>query len=208
MKRMLGGFEEAGFTPQEEAELHALEEETNQLMMKIRELQSAVCDSSLTQMSDSVTPLGRLGIKAQRTLRGHLSKVYAIHWCSGNWRSLVSASQDGKLIVWDGYTTNKLNAIPLRSSWVMTCGFAPSGNMVACGGLDNNCSVFNLNAREGVRCARELTGHDAYVSCSRFIDDNKILSSSGDMTCVMWDIEMGEAIQVREKVLDDVTYCI
>ena len=25
-----------------------------------------------------------------------------------NFRNLVSASQDGKLIVWDGYTTNKV----------------------------------------------------------------------------------------------------
>jgi len=56
-------------------------------------------------------------------------------------RNLVSASQDGKLIVWDGYTTNKVHAIPLRSSWVMTCAYAPSGNYVACGGLDNICSV-------------------------------------------------------------------
>lgn len=55
--------------------------------------------------------------------------------------NLVSASQDGKLIVWDGYTTNKVHAIPLRSSWVMTCAYAPSGNYVACGGLDNICSV-------------------------------------------------------------------
>lgn len=197
----MGNFGESGLTQQEESEQQALEEETNQLMIKIRELQSAVCDSSLSQSSDSLPSLGRLGIKAQRTLRGHLSKVYALHWCSGNWRFLVSASQDGKLIVWDGYTTNKVNAIPLRSSWVMTCGFAPSGNMVACGGLDNICSVFNLNAREGVRCSRELTGHDAYVSCSRFVDDNKILSSSGDMTCVLWDIEMGDAIQVSGDVI-------
>lgn len=58
-------------------------------------------------------------------------------------RNLVSASQDGKLIVWDGYTTNKVHAIPLRSSWVMTCAYAPSGNYVACGGLDNICSVSN-----------------------------------------------------------------
>ena len=50
-------------------------------------------------------------------------------------RQLVSASQDGKLIVWDAYTTNKVHAIPLRSSWVMTCAYSPTGNFVACGEL-------------------------------------------------------------------------
>lgn len=57
-------------------------------------------------------------------------------------RNLVSASQDGKLIVWDSHTTNKVHAIPLRSSWVMTCAYAPSGSYVACGGLDNICSIY------------------------------------------------------------------
>ncbi len=54
----------------------------------------------------------------------------------------MSASQDGKLIVWDSYSTNKVHAIPLRSSWVMTCAYAPSGSFVACGGLDNICSIY------------------------------------------------------------------
>lgn len=56
-------------------------------------------------------------MRARRTLRGHLAKIYAMHWGSDS-RNLVSASQDGKLIVWDSYTTNKVHAIPLRSSWV------------------------------------------------------------------------------------------
>lgn len=87
-------------------------------------------------------------MKVRRTLRGHLAKIYAMHWAADK-RHLVSASQDGKLIVWDSYTTNKLHAIPLRSSWVMTCAYAPSGNYVACGGLDNICSIYNLRTKEG-----------------------------------------------------------
>ena len=43
----------------------------------------------------------------------------------------MSASQDGKLIIWDAYTTNKVHAIPLRSSWVMTCAYAPSERVEA-----------------------------------------------------------------------------
>lgn len=122
-------------------------------------------------------------------------------------RLLVSASQDGKLIVWDTYTTNKVSAlpptppspcpslgtlclpfsvlstwklspgpasahlaflqvhaIPLRSSWVMTCAYAPSGNFVACGGLDNMCSIYSLKSREGnVKVSRELSAHTGEI---------------------------------------------
>ena len=56
----------------------------------------------------------------------NILQVYAMDWASDS-RHLVSASQDGKLIVWDAYTANKVHAIPLRSSWVMTCAYAPSG---------------------------------------------------------------------------------
>ena len=38
--------------------------------------------------------------KPRRLLKGHFGKVYAMHWAGSN-KELVSASQDGKLIVWD-----------------------------------------------------------------------------------------------------------
>jgi guanine nucleotide-binding protein G(I)/G(S)/G(T) subunit beta-1 len=131
-------------------------------------------------------------MKVRRTLKGHLAKIYAMHWACDK-RHLVSASQDGKLIVWDAYTTNKVNAIPLRSSWVMTCAYAPSGNFVACGGLDNICSIYSLKSREGaIRVARELSGHTGYLSCCRFLSDRQILTSSGDMSCMLWDVETSQ----------------
>lgn len=63
-----------------------------------------------------------------------------------------------------------MHAIPLRSSWVMTCAYAPSGNYVACGGLDNICSIYSLKTREGnVRVTRELPGHTGRRSVSQEI---------------------------------------
>ena len=80
-----------------------------------------------------------------------------------------------------------------------------SGNYVACGGLDNICSIYNLSAREGpTRVARELSGHSGYLSCCRFINDRRILTSSGDMTCVLWDIETGQKITEFADHLGDV----
>jgi guanine nucleotide-binding protein G(I)/G(S)/G(T) subunit beta-1 len=144
-------------------------------------------------------------MKTRRTLKGHLAKIYAMHWATDR-RHLVSASQDGKLIIWDAYTTNKVHAIPLRSSWVMTCAYAPSGNFVACGGLDNICSVYNLNHNRDspIRVARELSGHSGYLSCCRFINDRAILTSSGDMTCMKWDLETGAKVTEFADHLGDV----
>ena len=110
-------------------------------------------------MVGGIETIARIQMRTRRTLRGHLAKIYAMHW-AGDSKHLVSASQDGKLIVWDSYSTNKVHAIPLRSSWVMTCAYAPSGSFVASGGLDNICSIYGLKTREGnVKVTRELNGH-------------------------------------------------
>lgn len=146
-------------------------------------------DIAVKHFTKDVKTLPRCTMKTRRTLKGHLAKIYAMHW-SGDKRHLVSASQDGKLLVWDGLSTNKVHAIPLRSSWVMTCAYSPSGNFVACGGLDNICSVYNLRSRDiPIRVCRELTAHSGYLSCCRFFNDKDIVTSSGDMSCILWDIE-------------------
>jgi len=139
--------------------------------------------------SENVAPQHGDKLKIRRTLKGHLAKIYAMHW-SNNPLLLVSASQDGKLLVWDALTTNKTHAIPLRSSWVMTCAYSPTNNFVACGGLDNICSIYNLQQRDPpIKVCRELNAHTGYLSCCRFIDDDKqIITSSGDTHCIVWDI--------------------
>uniref|UniRef100_A0A914HQB7 Uncharacterized protein n=1 Tax=Globodera rostochiensis TaxID=31243 RepID=A0A914HQB7_GLORO len=99
-------------------------------------------------------------------------------------------------IIWDAHKAFKLFLVPLRSAWVMSCAYAPSGSYVACGGLDNLCSVYSLHNVEGsASLRRELDGHDGFVSCCRFIDNTQIVTTSGDRTCILWDIENGRALQ-------------
>ena len=205
--------------------------------------------ANLADLDDIENAIGNVAeiktnIKNRRVLKGHFAKIYAMHWCDNEGevgKQLVSASQDGKLIVWNAQSTNKVHAIPLRSSWVMTCAFSPTGKKVACGGLDNVCSIYNLESKESpikvregsharvrrlsptlfysasparlyseprvrvricpcsarlvihTQVQRELAAHTGYLSCARFIgaDGNKILTSSGDMTCMLWDCETG-----------------
>ncbi|KAL0086181.1 G protein beta subunit [Phycomyces blakesleeanus] len=169
--------------------------EAESLKAKIKQRQEAMVDTSLQQLAEKqIKPIGRTVLKVRRTLTGHLAKIYAMHWSADN-RHLVSASQDGKLLVWDAYTSNKVYVVPLQSSWVMTCAYSPSGNFVASGGLDNVCSIYNLKTREGpTRPVRELSVHTGYLSCCRFIDDSQILTSSGDSTCALWDIHACQQI--------------
>ena len=76
----------------------------------------------------------------------------------------------------------------------MTCAFEQKyDQFVACGGLDNQCTIYKLNEGEDAinRAHRELTGHDGYLSSCQFVGPERIVTSSGDATCMLWDIETG-----------------
>jgi len=161
---------------------------------QIRERRDALNDTSLTDYAKA-EPEIKLGIEVRKILKGHLAKIYALQWSDDN-ASLVSASQDGKMLIWDAMTTNKLQIIPLKSSWVMACAYSPvDTQMVACGGLDNICSVYNLQTKVSpITPCRELVGHSGYISSCKFLTSSQILTASGDMTAILWDIEKGSRI--------------
>merc|ERR1740123_2658271 len=145
--------------------------------------------------------------KNRNTCTGHFGKIYALHWGPDN-NAIVTASQDGKLIIWSSHTGNKQLAITLNSAWVMTCAFSKSYDFIASGGLDNTVSIFktsngnqNPNAPQGGRFRskdlyRELEKHDGYLSCARFISDGELMSASGDGTCILWDVESRTAKRI------------
>jgi guanine nucleotide-binding protein G(I)/G(S)/G(T) subunit beta-1 len=136
----------------------------------------------------------------RRRLLGHLGKVYAHHWSGADDR-LVSASQDSKLIDWNAMTEGKMHLVELSNGWVMTCGFDQTmpPRFVASGGLDNGCTVYDVSGDSPMvkEPAAVMTGHDGYTSCVRFIKDSgTVVSSSGDTTCIVWDVR-SEAQIVR-----------
>jgi guanine nucleotide-binding protein G(I)/G(S)/G(T) subunit beta-1 len=183
------------------------------LKKEIESVKSSKSDRSLMdtirqrQCTDAIS----CAMRTRRILRGHFGKVYAVHW-SGDSTHLLSASQDGKLMIWNGLTTNKLQSIPLTSSWVITCAFEQMSNtLVACGGMDNICSLYKVehyDQNKVIRVAQELSGHHGYLSSCCFIDQNNILTASGDSTCNLWDIERGRPIRIfREHSADVMSVC-
>ncbi len=69
----------------------------------------------MTTVAEKLDPLPPFTTKSRRILKGHQGKVLAIDW-SIDKRHMVSTSQDGKLIVWDAFTTNKEVCIALKIS--------------------------------------------------------------------------------------------
>ena len=73
-----------------EDELESLRQEAENLRFTIKEQRKKCKDTTLVQAALNVEPLGRIQMRTRRTLRGHLAKIYAMHWSKDS-RNLVSA---------------------------------------------------------------------------------------------------------------------
>ncbi|XP_010284902.1 PREDICTED: guanine nucleotide-binding protein subunit beta-5-like, partial [Phaethon lepturus] len=129
---------------------------------------------SVHQVAERVEALGQFVMKTRRTLKGHGNKVLCMDWCKDK-RRIVSSSQDGKVIVWDSFTTNKEHAVTMPCTWVMACAYAPSGCAIACGGLDNKCSVYPLTFDKNENMAakkKSVAMHTNYLSACSFTNSD------------------------------------
>ncbi|XP_051512682.1 guanine nucleotide-binding protein subunit beta-5b-like [Myxocyprinus asiaticus] len=178
--------------------INTLKAESESLKSKLEEERAKLHDVELHQVAEKIDSLGQFVMKTRRTLKGHGNKVLCMDWCRDK-RRIVSSSQDGKVIVWDAFTTNKEHAVTMPCTWVMACAYAPSGCAVACGGLDNKCSVYPLSLDKNENLAakkKSVAMHTNYLSsCSFTNSDMQILTSSGDGTCALWDVESGQLLQ-------------
>ncbi|EYC23046.1 hypothetical protein Y032_0016g3094 [Ancylostoma ceylanicum] len=177
-------------------QIEVLAKEAEELRKKLDQERQKLNDIPIQQAAERLDPLPNLGIKQRRILKGHAGKVLCMDW-SLDKRHIVSSSQDGKVIVWDGFTTNKEHALTMPTTWVMACAYSPSSQLIACGGLDNKCSVFPLSFEDDIlQKKRSVATHTSYMSCCMFLrSDNLLLTGSGDSTCAIWDVESGQMIQ-------------
>ncbi|GAA49075.1 guanine nucleotide binding protein (G protein) beta 5, partial [Clonorchis sinensis] len=147
-----------------------------------RKLEDERCRLNDGNLSHNVDPIPTLNARVRRVLKGHQGKVLSLAWATDK-RHIVSSSQEF--------------VISMPTTWVMACAYSPSGNYVACGGLDNKCTVYPLTPEEDPVLKKKLVAtHMSYLACCQFnISDHQLLTGSGDSTCVLWDIESAQIIQ-------------
>lgn len=48
----------------------------------MQDARKAACDTTIVQATVNMEQIGRIQMRTRRTLRGHLAKIYAMHWGS------------------------------------------------------------------------------------------------------------------------------
>ncbi|KAG2734567.1 hypothetical protein G9P44_002573 [Scheffersomyces stipitis] len=197
-----------------ETKIIAARSEAQALYNELEKVKNRLHDSTLDEISYSIPgiPKNFNNLKLYNTLRGHNNKIAKTQWSSDS-SKLLSASQDGYMILWDAVTGFKKQAINLENQWVLTCSYSSDGKLAASAGLDNACTIYKVKqdgdfrfggtrgeARKGSATGNDLDispvqsvfkGHTAYVSDCGFITNTTIITASGDMTCSLWDITKG-----------------
>lgn len=87
----------------------------------------------------------------------------------------------------------QVRIIPVRTTWIMGAAFESSGRFVAVGGMDNMCTIYDLDKKWtgsgagsegggvlGAALVRELAGLQGYLSCCVFVHQDRIIVGSAD----------------------------
>ncbi|CCG21426.1 Ste4 Beta subunit of heterotrimeric G protein [Candida orthopsilosis Co 90-125] len=195
-------------------QIEVTKEKAKLLYDEIISVKKRTQDTNLQRASVNVATIPRNSCKLRlyNTLCGHQNKVAKLSWNSDSTK-ILSASQDGYMILWDTITGYKKQAIQLDNPWVLTSSISPNEKLVASAGLDNNCTIYKIKSdtsNNPVSVQQQFRsnafpmqtgffqsvqsifkGHTAYISECEFIGNNSIVTGSGDMTCMLWDITKG-----------------
>ena len=121
-------------------------------------------------------------------LKGHEYLIYYVAF-SPNGRSLVSASYDSSVRIWntrDG--SSKVLPVTGSPDYFLSVVFSPDGRYIAAGNSDNSLWIWDSRTHSLVAKWR---GHTNWVWCTVFTPDSQgLVSGSHDNTVKFWDVSL------------------
>jgi WD40 repeat protein len=107
-------------------------------------------------------------------------------------QTLVSASANDVIEIWDLQTGQPIQTLSNHVSWVSTVAVSPDGQTLASGSIDTKINLWNLNTGELIH---SLRGHVWQVLSVTFSPDGQmVVSSSEDNTIKIWNVRTGELL--------------
>ncbi|KAM4051013.1 telomerase protein component 1 [Anomaloglossus baeobatrachus] len=127
------------------------------------------------------------------TLCGHQRPVEALALSP---QFLASASEDVSICLWsvDNVMMGDLSISPTsvlrgHTAGVTCCAFSPGGNLLATGGKDRSLLCWDVSVNPPVLAHSLLSCHKDWVTSCSWTDDSMLVSSSGDGSVCLWDIQ-------------------
>src|SRR6266702_521164 len=139
-----------------------------------------------------------------RTLGGHWDEVRGCA-ISPDGDSIVSASRDQTLKVWDAHTGGELRTLSGHTSGVTGCAISLGKDSFVSASYDQTLKMWNGRTGEELRT---LSGHtDGVNGCAISPDGDSLVSASSDQTLKMWNVQSGTEQLTLSGHTDGVNGC-
>jgi serine/threonine protein kinase len=131
-------------------------------------------------------------IFTDKILAGHSSSVNHVV-VSADGQTLVSASADKTIKIWNIATGQEIRTLRGHSSFVNYVAISPDGQTLISGSADNTIKIWNLSTGQQIRT---LVGHSSSVNDLVISHDGQTLISGGaDNTIKIWNLSNGKEIR-------------
>ncbi|CAK5263759.1 unnamed protein product [Mycena citricolor] len=131
-------------------------------------------------------------LEPHKTLCGHDGPVNAVGLEGRDGKTLVSASGDGKMILWNIATGDRVRTFEGHERGLACIEY--KGDLIISG--SNDCKIKIWSASSGA-CLRTLTGHESLVRALAFDPSTGRLVSGGyDRSVRVWDLCTGRSLRV------------
>ncbi|HEV2705299.1 MAG TPA: hypothetical protein VGV59_05205 [Pyrinomonadaceae bacterium] len=147
--------------------------------------------------------------KEREMLEAHDEVVTSVAY-SPDGRSIVTASVDGKVVIWDAVSrreTASLNwgAHPVKS--VTSIAYSPDGRWLAVAAGDNTVRLWDRNAPQ--KEASILRGAKASLYAIAFAPDGRRLAAGGaDQNILVWNLDAQAAAPIMLKANQDTVHAV
>jgi WD40 repeat protein len=122
---------------------------------------------------------------------------------SAEGETIVSASGDGTVKVWDALTGAKRLTLRGHTAWVNACAISADGQTIVSASYDKTLKVWDGQSHTD---RLTLRGHELTITgCAISADGALIISASRDKTVKVWDSRSGACLTtlfVDDPVLD------
>jgi WD40 repeat protein len=126
---------------------------------------------------------------------GHKDRVSSVSF-NPTGDTLVSASYDNNLILWDIGRKKQIGAPLFRhTDAVLSAAFSPDGKAIASSGFDRTIVLWDVKSQQPI--GDPLRGRGSSMNNLAFSPDGKKLASaSADSTVILWDLDPNSWIQL------------